>query len=609
MNNSNISYRYFYILAFIFFLSFWFSIFIGSGSIFSGYHLIDDHEAIRIHNDIKAQDNIIEVYKAWIKADFTFRFKPLFYIWRVTEVNVFGADFNMRLVYRGMLAVFTSFFLFLFFKKIGFSLQESILFPLLSFLGPQSLVYLAGGVNEAISMFLLSLTMIFMAYMVYSERGRFIYGLLFALFAILTSLSKESFILMIPAIVFWMVWLYKEKNDISFFDSIKENIFTIVILLFIMFTELFIIVKWIGTQGYGSHTGGLDGFKPFLYLKTAKDVTFSISRSFGPIIIPCILLMIFSSEDDKLYVRVKRFFGDFYYAIILSAMIIFPQIVIYARSGVHGRYILPLILGYSIFLLYIIRFLRRDDARYFIKLPDKGLKIIYLSCSILGISLLIAGLLFLYDGDIRLLLFSFLGRPNTKELMFILKPGILGVASGIFIISIGWIIAKKSAGRLAVLNIVVSLAIASLIFKTMLTFAGAYEFAMQGKDINRLFKSVERHTKHDDVILLAADPGIIHNEAGWSIKVYLNHVLKRGNVYVYPVFVNNADNADEVARHYERMFENKSLSSIENKSDIKYIIVFKELEQKFLNASKEWLDSSNFKRDANDFFVVYYKSS
>ncbi|MBI5892281.1 MAG: hypothetical protein HZB79_01285 [Deltaproteobacteria bacterium] len=613
--NLNISNRYAYVLAFIFFLAFWFSIFIGSGSVFSGYHLTDDHEAIRIHNDIKAQNNIIGVYKKWMKEDFTFRFKPLFVIWRVTEVSVFGDNFNMRLAYRGMLAVFTSFFLFLFFKKIGFSLLESILFPLLSFLGPQDTVWWAGGVNEAISMFFLSLTLIFMAYMIHAKKSRFIYGLLFALFAILTSLSKESFILMIPAIVFWMVLLYKENDGVSFFDSVKKNIWLIVILLLVMSAELFIVVKWFGTGGYGAHAGGLDGFNPLLYLKTAKDITLSISTiGLGLIIILSVLLVIYSSAEKGLYVRIKKFLGSFHYAIILSILIISPQIVIYARSGVFGRYILPLILGYSIFLLYIIKFLRTNDLQYFIKLPDRDLKMIYLSCGILGLFLLITGLVFLYNQDMSRLLFSVLGKSvpgnsTPKELIDILKPSILSIASGILIISFGWIIAKKRAGKLSVLHIVICLVVASISYKTMLTFADAYGFAMQGKDINSVFKSVERHTNDSDMVLIVADPGVTHNEAGWSIKVYLNQMLKRGNVYVYPMFVKDVDKIemDRMAGGYERIFENKSFSNIEDKTDINYIIIFRELEQKFLISSKDWFNITHFTRNANDMSVTYYK--
>ena len=63
---------------FLFFFVFWFSIFIGSGSVFSGYQLINDHQIIAMYNDL-TQNNIIEVIKKWEIMDFKTRFKPLLF--------------------------------------------------------------------------------------------------------------------------------------------------------------------------------------------------------------------------------------------------------------------------------------------------------------------------------------------------------------------------------------------------------------------------------------------------------------------------------------------------------------------------------------------------
>ena len=160
--------KYTYSFVFIFFFLFWFSILVGSGSLFSGYHAADDQEIFEIHNDLLSSNNdIVKVTKKWITNDISTRFKPLFYPYRVLKTWFFGTNFTLWLTYKGLLAVITSFCLFLFVHKIGFSLLESILFPLLSLLGAQAVVWWSSGINESLSMFLLSLSLVFMAFSIY----------------------------------------------------------------------------------------------------------------------------------------------------------------------------------------------------------------------------------------------------------------------------------------------------------------------------------------------------------------------------------------------------------------------------------------------------------
>lgn len=574
--------RYPHLLVFIFFLLFWFSIFIGSGSVFSGYQLINDHQIIAMHEDL-TQNNIIEVIKKWEIMDFKTRFKPLLFFHWAIEASIFGTNFTLWIVFNGLMAVFSSFFLFLFLEKIGFSLLESILFPLMSFLGAQAVIWYTNACWDNIGMFFLSLSLMFMALGIYSEKRKYIYKLFFVIAAALMSLSKENFILMILALLFWKIWLYKEKNNVQWFDSIKKNIVSTAILLLVMFAELFIIVKLIGTGGYG-HGGGLDGFKPLSYLIIAKDMTLSISTiGFGLILLLGISLIILNTTDESLYLKVKTFLKEFYCPIILFILIAFPQFVIYARSGIFGRYIVPLILGYSIFLIYLIRFLQANSKKYFIKLPDKN--IFFLLYIVAGLFIALAGIVFLYNQKIM-----------------------LAVSFGIFIIYFSWIVSKKRDKKIAVANIILPLLFMTLFYKLMLTFAGAYEFALHGKYVDSLFRSVEKNTKQDDLILIVADP-TFHNEGAYSVKKYLNSVAKREKVYIKVILLNNYKDSenDNITKGYEELFNGNTLASIIDKDNIRYIVIFSAIEQKFLPTAKDWFNSSNFNREANDLFVVYYK--
>jgi len=592
---------------FLFFFVFWFSIFIGSGSVFSGYQLINDHQIIAMYNDL-TQNNIIEVIKKWEIMDFKTRFKPLLFFHWAIEASIFGTNFTLWIVFNGLMAVFTSFCLFLHLKKIGFPLLESILFPLMSLVGAQAVIWYTNACWDNIGMFFLSLSLMFMAFSIYSEKGRRIYEWLFIIFAILMSLSKENFILMIPALLFWNIWLYKEKNNVQWFDSIKKNIVSTAILPLVMFAELFIIVKWIGTGGYG-HGGGLDGFKPLSYLIIAKDMTLSISSiGFGLILLLGISLIILNTTDESLYLKVKTFLKEFYCPIILFLLIAFPQFVIYARSGIFGRYIVPLIVAYSIFLIYLIHYLQANSQKYSIRLPEKNTNIFFLIFIIAGLLIASAGILFLYNQEIRLLFFAKLGKTTPREVADILKPGMLALSVGILIISFPYIVLKRREKKIAIVNTILPLVFMTLFYKLMLTFAGAHEFAAHGKYINSLFQSIEKRTRQGDLILIVVDP-TFHNEAGYSIKKYLNSVTKREKVYVEVILLNNYEDGenDNITKGYEKLFNGNTLASIIDKANIRYIVIFSEIEQKFLPTAKDWFNSSNFNREANDLFVVYYK--
>ena len=103
------------ILVFFAFLIFWFLFLILSGSLFSGYQLVDDHEILTIHNQlVSSSNNVLLVSKNIITSDLeaTGRFRPFYYIHRILETRFFGTNFLLWHVYTGLLTVLTSFFFF-----------------------------------------------------------------------------------------------------------------------------------------------------------------------------------------------------------------------------------------------------------------------------------------------------------------------------------------------------------------------------------------------------------------------------------------------------------------------------------------------------------------
>jgi hypothetical protein len=243
----------------ILFFLLWFGILTLTGTMFSGFHFTDDYDVLRIDKDI-SNTTIAREARIFFKDIFKskLRFRPFYMLQRRLTTALLGNNFFAWSLYFGFLAVFTSFFLYLFMRKTGFSVTESVLFPCLTLLGEQAAVWWKLGANETPGMLMLSAAMLFMALSLYSNRKKSLYNFLFVLFAVIASWCKESFILMIPALVSWKIWLTYQKGEtgdgdqtvpMTLLRSVRKNLITAVILLLVCLAELVHIVTKVGTTG------------------------------------------------------------------------------------------------------------------------------------------------------------------------------------------------------------------------------------------------------------------------------------------------------------------------------------------------------------------------
>jgi hypothetical protein len=240
-----------------------------SGSLFDGYHFEDDHEIAAIHHELTVQkSNIFQIIFQWIKNDqFWGSFRPFYWMHRVVNTRLFG--FNLFLVsfYNLFLASISTFCFFLFARKLEYSFENSILFSFFTTLGLQSEVWWwLGGPAEALGTFLLSLSLLFLLLSISSKRFKLLWQILFYIFVLLMSGSKESFVLIIPALAFLKTWLFHQENNISWYRSIKENSFIISLLLMTCILEILYINYFVGTDF------GYTGYEGFNYLKFSKTL-------------------------------------------------------------------------------------------------------------------------------------------------------------------------------------------------------------------------------------------------------------------------------------------------------------------------------------------------
>jgi hypothetical protein len=365
---------------FVLFLIFWFAILILCGTLFSGYHFMDDHGILRESKEV-ANSNLQKEVKIFKKnlLDPKMRFRPFYWAHRRLMLAVMGTDFTTMSIYIGFLAVFTSFFLFLFMKKTGFPAVESILFVGLTLLGEQAAIWWRLGNNETLGMLMLSIALLFMALSVntFQERKKILYEFLFALFAILASWSKESFILIIPALVFWKIWLTRQKKQEpgpqdptnskqtakgTWRDAVKENLIPGIPLLLVCLIELIHVIKNVGTTKIVY--AGYEGFQLTNFIKTGLQGFMAVH---GWVIL--LLLLLCLRRPGALFIKTapgprKNFsLTQVFWAVVLGSLIFIPQIVLYMKSGMMDRYLLPGVMGFTFLMVVLLRYIREAGSK------------------------------------------------------------------------------------------------------------------------------------------------------------------------------------------------------------------------------------------------------
>jgi hypothetical protein len=599
-----------HVVVFFCFFAFWFLLLAVSGSLFSGYHLADDHEVLRMGRDV-ANEGVWLQAKKWIDIDLSVahRFKPVYYLHRVIEARLFGSNFLSWKVYTGCLAILASFLLYRFGRWLGWSLTEAILFPLLVFVGKQSVIWWSLGPQETIGMTMLAAALACMVQMITAKRNKGLWASLFIIFTVLMSLSKESFIVLLPAFMFWIVWLKRAKTAASWRNSLRSHICPVLILGLIFVFEIFFIVHYVGIGGYSAKAGGIDGFTPLAYLKTAVLVSLSVSAvGYGLIFVLGFLLIVFSQSgrtDQGISVL-----GEFGAPLTLFFLITGPQCVLYARSGFYGRYLLPLLFGFAVLLIYFLDYLRRYKSRYMLPLPPCGTP----RGRMMSTCFLAAGFVFALGGvlllrrDWSMNIFVLLGKP-TEAFADLLKPALILFLAGGISIFLYVISHKKNVKPLPLYYVVLCLTIALLVLKTT-NFIQLKDFTWEGRQLSAIRSLVQEHTLPQDAILVVRDP--VYPENGYSLKVMLNMLSDRPRVFVFgDLGVFGVNGNHDLNRWYDSHFINGGFSELSDKKAIRFIIVQGgstrlQQERVFLSQIRPYLDMQMFQREDVDPFVVYF---
>lgn len=317
-----------------------------TGTINSGYHLVDDHEIVRITKDIE-NDGFIKTLFKWTEDSFSIRFRPLYFIIRVLLSYTLGVNIELWYVWKALEICGIIFFLYFFARNLKCNKFISILFPIFILIGYQSAILYRLGPQEATGLLFIAIALYFISENCLYKKKTF-YTILIYLNIFLMSLMKESFVLLIPAIVLLKIILDYYHSEKTLKQILKNNA-PFIITFFILFVlELCIIVFFVGTNQIGY--AGFSSDTPILaYYTGIKQNLHSdgIKQALGLSLLSVILLLVQFKNFSKKNVKISLLL------ITSLVYIIFSQLFLHAKSTMFERYIVPMSFAYSFFIIII----------------------------------------------------------------------------------------------------------------------------------------------------------------------------------------------------------------------------------------------------------------
>jgi hypothetical protein len=353
------------IIVFIIYTFIWVVLLGGTKVWTSGFHFVDDHEVYDIHEYI-TQHGLPQALMKWIKDDFNIRFRPFYYFQRVMEVYLFKDNFLWYYLLNTLVAILSSFFFYLFAVNIKFNRIFAIIFPLFVLLGTQAEIWSRLGPAETQGIFYLSIALWMCSCAVYS-KNRLSYEFVAIFFMMLSSLCKESFVIFIPCFAMTYFWLIKGYGQIPIKDILLKHLPFFVTLLLICLMEVFVIIWYVGTNTVGY--AGVDGVSG-VYIKnifvSLKELLFfgnnNNNLGFYFIILLGTIGYTQKYRVKKSLEKVESVSSEIWIIFLITVTGLFPQLILYMKSGMENRYLLPSTLALSLLMIYLANLLVRLDS-------------------------------------------------------------------------------------------------------------------------------------------------------------------------------------------------------------------------------------------------------
>ena len=335
-----------------------------TGSLWSGFHLVDDHTVLSISEMLRGM-SIIDVAKALTISELGARFRPFYNILLAVKTAFVGVDMFWWMLISLIEGIASYIMLYAAVRYLGLNYFESFFFATLILIGEQITPWYRALNQENTGVFILSILFFILCYAFCGEnkglQKKAVFRFVVIFLAIILSLQKEAFVLLLP---FW--WLFIIYLEVSFSNleiktAVKKNVDYLVVLVCVSLAEIILIM----TVSSGGAATGYAGFSSSVAMKTyIKGIITSVRKSLW---IYLILMLVGIVLGFGLYKRaIKK--ADII-LILISIGVMGSQLVLHARSRMWERYMHPFIWAWALFsLVFIFRILRNRKWAYYIYL-------------------------------------------------------------------------------------------------------------------------------------------------------------------------------------------------------------------------------------------------
>jgi len=312
----------------------WVVFFVRAATIGSGYHLVDDHEILRILADLRTS-SLWGTIPRWVAGDLNIRFRPFYFVHRITETAVFGDRLGWWSLYTAALAPVTSILLYCALRTLRFGVLAALTFAILALFGEQACIWWRLGPNETIGMVCLAVALFGMAR--WARTGSLAYRVVFWIGAILASLSKESFVATLPAVALTCVCAVAWHRHVNWRATLAACLPEVV-----GFTTVFVLEGWVIVFFVGTEKIGYAGVKGI----TVGQVWVAATQLVRPREALTLLALAVVAIGARYATRSSAPDRDREWFAwggpsFIAALVVASQAVLYARSGLWERYQAP----------------------------------------------------------------------------------------------------------------------------------------------------------------------------------------------------------------------------------------------------------------------------
>lgn len=315
-----------------------------TGTLTSGFHLVDDWEFAQ-YVDWMTLDHLSlwECLKEDLGFDLTLRFRPLYYINRVLMAYVFGINLTAMSVVKAAEIVVALAALYYCARQMKCNMVYAALFSLTVMVGYQSAVWWKLGPQESYDIMMFSVGFFFLLKWLSTNKKGYAFASFVALF--LMSIYKEPFILLLPFVGLFVLYAEMQGQKVTvanLWAAVRRRLPWLLAIGILFATEMFLIVFVIGTNNY-SYVGLDESITMEQYVQIWSNAAHGNLKwymRFG-----VLMGLIFLTYWEQL----KKLGWE----ILLAAAVIVPQCITYSKTGLEERYILPCVFGYAFFFVIV----------------------------------------------------------------------------------------------------------------------------------------------------------------------------------------------------------------------------------------------------------------